>query len=208
MSPEARRYRMKIAQIPSVERWFFLGLNRLMQIQPFVEDIETDDPIGTLLGSSEYKFCLESSSNEDFGFMFKKYLNLTALSAAQLQLNDPVLEQLTKAYPKPITAKLAKNIVNGVKNGSSLHAVVARLVSKPSLVSSSEELFEEVDMAPSWNTFDETCLKLQQMMEELVDNEIVPDYPSFVTSSALKGLISLAMDLDEHWNTNWKDYKI
>jgi len=208
ISSETKRYRMRIAEIPLVERWFFLGINRLIQLQPLVRNIKTTDPIGTLLGSSAYKFTLENSLNEDFGFIFKKYLNATTLSPIRDSISDAPLEKLTNAFPKTIPKEIQKKIINGVKSGVSFKGIVNTLIAKNNIQSPEGMTYTEPDLAPSWNLFDETCLKLQGIMEDILLNKVIPDYPPFITGAALLSLISLADDLKEFWKHNWEEFEL
>ena len=60
--------------------------------------------------------------------------------------------------------------------------------------------------APSYNQFEETCLRLVGMMEDIVDDGYTPAYDGDRAATNLKLLLYSMTDLIEHWKSSWPTF--
>lgn len=192
---------MNIARIPSVESYYFLGITRLKEIEPLVKDSESSDPIGELLVAAGYQFNIDEEFDQDnFISKVKVYANSLKLQQAQVPCTDYEVELITDQQGV-ITDKFAKKLKRAVNAGQSIPQLL-----KSSVPSSAIPKTPSVNMAPSYNEFEETILKLSEMVEDILDDNYIPDYSPELTAKWLKVYLQLNSDLVEFWSSKWKDF--
>lgn len=192
---------MNIASIPSVESYYFLGITRLKELEPLVKDSKSDDPIGELLTAAGYQFNIDEEFDPDvFEEKVKVYANILKLQQANVQVTDHEAKLIT-TEKGVITDKFVKKLKVAVNAGQSIPAVI-----KPSVPSPAVSKAPSVNLAPSYNEFEETILKLSGMVEDILDDNYIPDYSPELTAKWLKVYLQLNSDLVEFWSLKWKDF--
>ncbi|TVM33672.1 hypothetical protein [Oceanidesulfovibrio marinus] len=193
------RFKLKnVARIPKVEMYSFLGISKLKQIEPVTREIDSEDPIGDLLGSYGYEFKLE---NED-DFSFAGSIVIKAANKIKLEKNGVFADEydidiLTKNHGS-LSNKQVKMVAASVNRGNPISLAVESSIKKQSTK------VTQVDISPSYNKFEETCLRLSDMIEDILDDEYLPDYDGSSTATMLKVLVELQNDLICAWSNKGK----
>lgn len=192
---------MNVASIPNVDAYFFLGITRLKEIEPLVRDSKSKDPIGEILTKSSYVFELEDEFDPDvFIRKLQVAVNCVKLEQAQVPYVPNEVEKLTQQHGI-ITDKFAKKIKVSVNAGASILDAIAPKAPSPAV-----SMSQTVNMAPSYNEFEETVLKLSGMIEDILDDSYVPDYDPELTAKWLKVYLQINKELIDFWSANWKDF--
>lgn len=193
-----------VASIPSVEKFYFLGIELLIEISRVVKDINSNNPIEEILAESGIDFeNLEKIDEEQRVFLLKVGVNKIKFDKKSLNIPKYLLESITKE--KGIVSEdSVKKMVNAVKKGASLFdAVDSFYLKKPKQV----YFLEDIDAAPLWNRMEETCLQLMDMIEDRIDdNRNIPVYSPERTAKMFKTLLFLLNTLNSHWSKTWDNW--
>lgn len=203
VAKRAERFKlMSLAKIPKVEDYHFIGITRLNQIVPVVSGSSSPDPIGELLLLAGFSYDIDEEIDVD---RFKEIIEIGANSLILTKNNIPYTNsELVEISSKHgiIPQSYAKKIKVSVSRGNTISASIGKtLTPTPKLVAAT------VDMAPSYNELDETCLKLSKMMEDILDDQYVPPYHPELTAKWLSVLSKLNSDLLDFWSVKWDKFE-
>jgi len=195
----ADRFKLKnVAKIPKVEMYSFLGISKLKQIEPVVRQIKSEDPIGDLLYSCGFEFKLKDETDISLiSSMVSKAANKLLLEEENVYASKDDIEILSKSN-KIISQKQLKMISASVNRGNPISLAVSSAVNKKS------KKKIQIDISPSYNKFEETCLNLSDMIEDILEDEYLPDYDGSSTATMLKVLLELQRDLVNAWASKGK----
>ena len=201
----SNRYKlMQLARIPKIESYSFLGISRLKDLIPIISTIDSDDPLGTILEESGYEFSLKSDDDiKSFKHNVAKAANKVQLADLPIPIEENDLEIITK-NKGIISTVNAKKIIASVNRGNSVNDAINNIVQVKKKKGSSP------DLSPSYNKFEETCLHFTDMIEDILNDEYVPDYDGRSTATMLKVLYDLQSELIATWSANgkmnWKSF--
>lgn len=208
----AKRYQlMRVAKIPNVESYSFLGITRLNSLAIALESIISSkslvgiDPVQALLAESGYTFKLENDEElENFSFLLEKAANKLMLKIKQVPIDEPNLAAITKSKGI-LNEKNIKLISSTFKRTGSINTACTSTIKKPA-----KNTYQE-DLSPSYNRLEETILDLSDMIEDILDDRYCPDYHGETTANMFATLASLQEELFEAWSDSthmkWKGFK-
>lgn len=203
VAKRAERFKlMNLALIPKIEDYYFLGITRLRQLEPLVSGLTSPDPIGDLLSAAKYTFSIdEDLGSEKFKQIAEIAANSLTLKKHNIPFTDHEVENLSKKCGI-IPQSQAKKIKASVSRGNSIAETIEKVKQPAPTVAA-----PSVDMSPSYNEFEETCLKMTKMMEDILDDQYVPSYSPELTAKWLSVMSKLNSDLSDFWSVKWADFE-
>ncbi len=201
---QARRYAiMAVAKISDAEKFFFLGIDKLIEISRIVKDSKSKEPIKDLLKKCSYKFNLsEEESVEDLRLKINTIINLAKFNKASLSPPADLLEQYTNKNGI-VSDKDVKTIVAqvGQDMGKLYDAMLGTSTKKKR-----DSKVQAEDNSSSFNEFESTAIKLTEIIEDILYYETTPDYDPEFTKSIMYVLMKMEVDMLEFWKKHWKDF--
>lgn len=198
----ARRFDfMRVAKIPNVESYSFLGITRLVALANVLESIENPDPLQKLLSESGYEFKLENDDDtNEFVSLVSKAANRKLLADKKVIVDEQTLATITQQTKGGILPKSAvQKISSAVKRNNTIDSEVISSIQKTTKKSTSP------DLSPSYNKLEETVLQLTDMMEEILDDGYIPDgYRGERTAYMFATLVSLQEEVFHAWSDSTK----
>uniref|UniRef100_I2PWX3 Uncharacterized protein n=1 Tax=Desulfovibrio sp. U5L TaxID=596152 RepID=I2PWX3_9BACT len=193
-----------VAAIPNVEKFYFLGIELLIEISRVVKDLNSSNPIEDIILESGIDYQnLDDLDEEKRSFMLKLGVNKIKFQKKSINIPSNILESVTKSFGI-ISEDSVKKVSNALKKGSSIIDVVDNFYFKQP-----KQLYsiEDIDMAPSWNRMEEVCLQLMDMIEDRIDDgRNQPNYSPERTAKMFKTLLFLIDALNAHWSKNWNNW--
>jgi hypothetical protein len=190
-------YMKKIASINNVEGYCFLGITRLRQLSSFVGS-DSLDPIGDIFNKYGYKFSIDrTEDDEDFVFRFSVIGNSEKLQKMGLAPSLQSIENYTK------------------KNGALETSDTIKFKTKVNAGQTIDELLENThtgkekteDSAPIYNQFEETYLKLIDIIDDIFEKDYVPDFDPYEYKIMMHVLQSMNSDLYRLWVESWEGFE-
>ena len=192
---------MNVASIPNVEAYSFLGIARLKEIESEASRISSVDPIGDILIKGRFQLDMDKEVDlEEFKRLIILGMNCLKLEKVGVHYTQNEIDQLT-SDKGALSDKDAKLLKRGVDRGSNLLEIATTKVISPSVAKA-----PSVNVSPSYNELEETCLKLTHMMEDIMNDSYVPDYSPEITARVLSVLNGMTVELREFWASRWKDF--
>lgn len=210
---------ISVAKIPFVENFCFLGIETLKNLAPVVDTIRSPNPILHLLyfGGFVYNELVDIGEKE-LSFLVKRGANKFELEKSGVSLSDANIDLITNAVnimswkaslQASVGAMLNMNedqIVNVILKNDKKRASPAIITPVVPQTANPAIPTTTKGTAPTYNQFEETCLRLTRMMEDIVDDGYVPTHDGEVTATYLKLLIYCMTDLIEHWKSSWPTF--
>lgn len=190
-----------VASIPNVDKFYFLGIELLVEISRVAKGIVSNNPIEDILIESGISYDNFDTLDEDkIALMIKFGVNKIKFSKKAVNIPPQILETLTKSNGI-VSEDSIKKVSNALKKGTSLiDAVDSVYLEKPKQVF----YLEDIDVAPLWNRMEETCLQLMDMIEDRIeDGRNQPNYSPERTAKMFKTLKYLVDCLNSHWADTW-----
>ena len=190
-------YMKKIASINNVEGYCFLGITRLRQMSRFIVN-DSLDPIGDIFNKYGYKFSIDKTEDdEDFIFKFSIIENSEKLLKIGLTPSLGSIENYTK------------------KNGVMEPSDTIKLKTKVNTGQAIDDLLESAqtrkdkneDTDPMYNKFEETYLKLIDIIDDIFEQDYVPDFDPFEYKIMMHILQSMNNDLYRFWVESWEGFE-
>ena len=210
---------ISVARIPFVENFCFLGIETLKNIAPVIDTIRSSNPILYLLFHGGYVYNdLHDIDEKELSYLVKRGANKYNLDASGINLSEANLDLVTKSS-NIIPAMTVLRASVGTLVGLDEDKIVENLLPKSkttSTTSISPSILPPTanptlpmtasKSAPSYNQFEETCLRLVGMMEDIVDDGYVPTHEGDRAATNLKLLLYSMTDLIEHWKSSWPTF--
>lgn len=210
---------VSVAKIPFVENFCFLGIDTLKNLAPVVDTIRSGNPILYLLYYGGYIYNeLQDLDEKELSFLVKRGANKFQLKNTGISLSDANIDLITK-NSNIITAMDALHVSISAMLELDEEHIVSYLLQKSKKTSTTATNTSILPptanpaiptttkgSAPTYNQFEETCLRLTRMMEDIVDDGYVPTHDGEVTATYLKLLIYCMTDLIEHWKSSWPTF--
>ncbi len=209
---KARHYDlMKVAKIPYVENFCFLGIELLVELTRVIHDVESDNPILEILYAGGYTYDSEQEDTpEDFIRQIK--LGANKLKFIKLDISVPAntLEDITNRKGV-VSGKDIEKVEKAVKRGTPLFAALELCFLKnndpmQNITFNPTTNTIDIDLSPSYNQLEETCLKLTDMMEDIFSDDYVPDHSPERFVSMLEVLHYTTKDLMDYWAKKWDKF--
>lgn len=211
---KARHYDLlKVAKIPFVENFCFLGIELLVELARVTNEIKSDNPILTILHEDGYKYDSEKEdTHEDFARQIKLGVNKLKFMSSNITLGHEILEKITNSNGI-VSKKQIERIEKALKRGTSLDNSLELCFFKDkndysfrNTTFDSSTGIISVDISPSYNQLEETCLKLTDMMEDILSDNYVPDHSPERFSSMLEVLHFTNKELMDYWAKKWDKF--
>ncbi|WP_156955720.1 hypothetical protein [Solidesulfovibrio alcoholivorans] len=211
---KARHYDlMKVAKIPYVENFCFLGIELLVELTRVIPDIKSDNPILEILYAGGYVYDSEyEDTSEDFIQKIKLGVNKIKFASSNISVANNMLEQITK-QKGIVSGKDIEKVEKVVKRGTPLYAALELCFLKKkdndpmqNITFNPTTNTIDIDLSPSYNQLEETCLKLTDMMEDIFSDDYVPDHSPERFVSMLEVLHYTTKDLMDYWAKKWDKF--
>lgn len=190
-------YMKKIASINNIEGYCFLGITRLRKLSSFI-DYDSLDPIGDIFNKYGYKFSIDKTEeDEDFILKFSIIENSEKLQKIGLTPSLASIESYTKKNGV-IEASETIKFRTRVKNGQSIDAL---------LEGAHAEKQKPEDAAPAYNQFEEIYLKLIDIIDDILENDYVPEFDPYEYKIMMHVLQSMNSDLYRFWVESWEGFE-
>jgi hypothetical protein len=198
----ARRHSiMNVAKINDVEKFSFLGIEKLVEISRVISNTKSKTPIEDLLTQCGYSFNINAEERtEDFIYKINTSINFKKFTNNSLSPSVELVQQYTSKHGIA-PEKEIKEIAQKVSQGKTLPEAMLenkKIISKTKTRNESQ--------APSFNDFESTADKLINIIEDILYYEIKPNYDSSYTKTMLYTLFSMQSDLIEFWKKEWKGF--
>lgn len=188
----------KTASIKNVEAYCFLGKTKLRDLSSVI-DMALDDPIGSFFAKHGFKFDIrEILSDEDFSLKIYTMVNTELLNNYNLFPTMESVEEYTKRNQK-LTNKAIINISNKI---NATHTVNDILTDTTPVIKDKKEQ----DKSPSYNKFEEHCLKLMDMMEDIINDDYAPEFETPAFKVLLEVLHDMNSELYNYWSDAWEGF--
>jgi len=202
---KSRRFDLRnVASIQNVDKYYFLGIELLIDVSRVVKEVKSNNPIEEILIESGFNYeNLEDIDESKVSDKLKIGVNKIKFNKHNINIPTSILNSITKSQGIISDDKI-KKLSNAMKKGTSLLDSVNSYFFKKTKESYSSD---QVDVSPSWNRMEETCLQLMDMIEDrLDDNKNLPTYDPERTVKMFKTLLYMVNTLNAHWSETWDNW--
>lgn len=216
---------MQVARIPFVEDFCFLGLEILKKLASTVSELQSQNPLLHMLYYGGYTYNENNEINQnELAEMVEKGVNAYKFNMQRgLCVSDENLSLITKFIGIVNDSDVESFMINHMvdieedKNIEILLAMNDKKVKSGAVNKSDNDLVDfdfvmqtqplpRSPSAPSYNKFEETCLSLTEMMEDIIDDRYIPNAGAYRMASNMQILFYTMIETLKFWKDSWKEF--
>ncbi|KHK00234.1 hypothetical protein [Desulfovibrio sp. TomC] len=211
---KARHYDlMKVAKIPEIDNFYFLGIELLVELSRVVPEINSENPILDILAAGGYTYNPKQEEIVgDFIEKIKLGANRIKFLSNKILIPDDLLAEITKQRGIVKESDIKKIEISLRRGTSVYHAVELILLKSKKGDPYANKTYNptsntiDVDYSPSYNKLEETCLQLADMMEDVLIDDYIPDHSPDRFVKMLEILFYTTHDLMNFWAQKWPEF--
>ena len=204
---------LRVAKIPNVENFCFLGIELLIELARVIPNIKSDNPILEILYAGGYTYDSEKEDTpKDFIRQITLGVNKLKFIRSNISVPANMLEDIT-SKKGVVSGKDIEKVKKSLKRGTPLYAALELCFLKKkdndpmqNITFNPTTNTIDIDLSPSYNQLEETCLKLTDMMEDIFSDNYVPDHSPERFVSMLEVLHYTTKDLMDYWAKKWDKF--
>ena len=211
---KARHYDLiKVAKIPEIDNFCFLGIELLVELSRVVPEINSGNPILDILDAGGYTYNPEKEEVAgDFIEKIKLGANRIKFLSNKILIPEDLLAEITKQRGI-VKENDIKKIEIALTRGTPVYYAVESIFLKnkkgdpyANKTYNPTSNTIDVDYSPSYNKLEETCLQLADMMEDILIDKYIPDHSPDRFVKMLEILFYTTHHLMNFWAQKWPEF--
>lgn len=216
---------MQVAKIPFAEDFCFLGIEILKELASTVFELQSQNPLLHMLYYGGYIYNENNEINQnELTEMIEKGVNVYKFNMQRgLCVSDDNLSLITKSIGIVNDSDVESFVINhmvDIEEDKNIEILLAKNDKKikSGVVNKSDNDLVDFDFvmqaqplprspsAPSYNKFEETCLSLTEMMEDIIDDQYIPTVGAYRMASNMQILFYTMIETLKFWKDSWKEF--